>query len=129
MDPDQAEKGMRLGSSERPAHGAGEGRLGAVRNPLGRFSPEKPMPGRWVGILALTLDVSSLILYEAVGPVRAAAFVIAGICLGRRGLDSKGRGLATTALIAGIALFLFYTIMIIVGEEALTPFPSSSCFG
>jgi hypothetical protein len=64
-----------------------------------------------------------------VGLVPAAAFVIAGICLGRRGLDSKGRSLATTALIAGIALFLFYAIMIIVGEEALTPSPSSSCFG
>jgi hypothetical protein len=129
VDLDQAEKGVRLGSSERPAYGAEEGRSGAVRNPLGRFSPRKPMPGKRVGILALTLDVSSLILYETVGLVPAAAFVIAGICLGRRGLDSKGRGFGTIALISGIALLLFYTIMIIVGEEGFTPPPSSSPFG
>jgi len=87
------------------------------------------MPGRWVGILAVTLEVSSLIVYETVGLVPAVAFAIAGICVGRRGLDSKGRGLATISLIAGIALLLFYTIMIIVGEEGFTPPPSSGPFG
>jgi hypothetical protein len=79
--------------------------------------------------LALALGGSSPVLHETVGLAPAVAFVIVGICLGRRGLDSKGCGLATSALITGIALFLFYTIMIIVGEEAFTLPPSSTCFG
>jgi hypothetical protein len=126
---ERAESGERMNTSERPAEASGEERPELVSKPLGRFRPKKPMTGRWVGILALGLDVSSMVLHETVGPIPAIVLAAAGICVGKRGLDSKGRGFATIALITGIALFLFYTIMIIVGEEGFTPPPSSGPFG
>jgi len=87
------------------------------------------MTGRWVGILAWAVDALSLVLHETVGPISAIVLAAAGIYAGKRGLDLKGRGFATIALITGIAFFLFCTIMIIVGEERFTPPPSSTLFG
>jgi hypothetical protein len=97
--------------------------------PLGRFHPNRPMIGRWIGILAMAADVLSLVVHETVGPIPAIVLAAAGIYAGKQGLDSKGRGFATIALIAGIALFLFYATMIIVGEEGFTPPESSTYFG
>lgn len=117
-----------MNASERPAEASEGEEAGLVSKSLGRFSPKKPITGRWVGTLALAVDALSLVLHETLGPIPAIVLAVAGVYAGKRGLDSKGRGLATIALITGIALFLFYTIMIVVGEEGFTP-PSSSSFG
>lgn len=77
----------------------------------------------------MAADVLSLVVHEAVGPIPAIVVAAAGIYAGKRGLDSKGRGVATIGLVAGLALFLFYSIMIIVGEEAFIPPDSSTHFG
>lgn len=115
--------------SVRQAKAPGQETSGPAHKPLGRFSPKKPMTGRWLGILAMAADVLSLVVHEAVGPIPAIVVAAAGIYAGKRGLDSKGRGVATIGLVAGLALFLFYSIMIIVGEEAFIPPDSSTHFG
>ena len=87
------------------------------------------MGGRWIGILAFALVVLSLVLHEVVGVAPALVADVAGLYAGKRGLDSRGRGFATVALIAGIAFLIFYAIMVIVGEEAFTPPDASAFFG
>ena len=87
------------------------------------------MTGRRVGILALALDVSSSNLPETVGPIPAIVLAGAGIYAGKRGPGSEGRGFATLALIAGMALFLLFATMITVDEEGFTPPPPPTPFG
>ena len=106
MSPETVKGGEQTDPLERQVEASGGEKPELVRKPLGRFRPNRPMPGRWVGILALALDVSSLVLHETVGPIPAIVLAVAGIYAGKRGLDSKGRGFATVALIAGMALFL-----------------------
>lgn len=55
MSTETAEGGKQTDPSARQAEASNEERPGLVRKPFGRFSPKKPMTGRWVGILALFL--------------------------------------------------------------------------
>jgi hypothetical protein len=83
---------------------------------LGRFHPNRPLAGRWVGIVPLAFVVGSMVLHETVGPWPAAALAALGIYTGKRGLDSRGRGFALIALIVAMIFLIFYATRIIVGD-------------
>ena len=57
-----AENGEQVDPLERQVEASGGERPELVRKPLGRFSPKKPMIGRWVGILALFLLYTIMIV-------------------------------------------------------------------
>jgi len=85
---------------------------------LGQFHPETEMRGRWIGYAALGCLVSSLITNELLGMIPGIILAIAGLILGRWGLDSQGRLLSMAAMIVGVALLGVYLTVLIIGKES-----------
>ena len=75
---------------------------------LGQFRPETEMRGRWIGFAALGCLAASLIVNELLGMIPGFVLAIAGLLLGKFGLDSRGRLLSMAALILGIVLIGSY---------------------
>ena len=92
-------------------------KLGPKRAKLGQFHPETEMRGRWIGFVALGCLLASFILNELLGMIPGFVLAIAGVILGKWGLDSKGRLLSTVALIFGVVLIGVYLTVLIVGKE------------
>ena len=97
----------------------GDGARGAGK--LGRFRPERPLPGTWVGLLALAIDGVSMAVHETVGPIPAIVLAVVGIHVGKRGLDSKGRGFALAAIVLALAFLLFFIARMIAGDPEVPP--------
>ena len=84
------------------------------------------MRGRWIGFAAFACLLASLILNELLGMIPGFTLAIAGLILGKWGLDSKGRLVSTVALILGVVLIGVYLTVLIVGKENWDIAPSAA---
>jgi len=86
------------------------------RSKLGKFRPETRMPGYWVGYIALSLAIGSVLVGELGSRLVGVLLGAGSIGIGVLGIRSKARATSWIAILISLIWILLAFLMSLGGE-------------